>query len=108
ALALEHGRGLRFLHIDDTGIETHAITFPTQRAPEDLERAVLFVEQARKEGRKIRRDVVGGRTRYAVAGRTDDRQRFVTHLMTQPKECREIGDMVGMQVTDGDQREVAR
>ena len=29
------------------------------------------------------------------------------HLMAQPKECRQVGDMVGMQMTDGDQREIA-
>ena len=74
ALFIEHGRGLCFHHIDDTDIETHAVALRgAQRGAHHLKRAILLVEQAHKECRKIGRHVISGRTCHAPASRgTDD------------------------------------
>ena len=89
-----------------------AIVIATNRASENgptTARGPAAIEQARKEGRKIWRHVIAGRTRrHAIAGRTDDGQRFRAHLLAHPQKSRQVRDMVGMHMTDGDQRKIAQ
>src|SRR5512134_1146836 len=67
SLLIEHRRWFRFRHIHDTDLETNASPHAShrrtaQRGPEHLKGAMLCIEQATEEGRKIWHEVVPGRT----------------------------------------------
>lgn len=103
-LALEDRRCLSFRHIDDIGFEAntapggerpawYVAPLSSKRGPQHRKRAGLLDKQTPQERRKI-----GG---GIVAGGTDHGQRLLPHLVAQPEERGQIGDVVGMKMADG-------
>ena len=64
SLPVEYGRRLWFRHINDTNIEANAsalVLFATQRGAENLECAILLIEEATEERREAWCRIVAGR-----------------------------------------------
>jgi len=70
----------------------------TQRGTQHLKCADFLIEKSTEERGKI--------WRVFVAGRTDDGQRFLTTLIAQPQQGRQVGHVVGMKVAYADHPQI--
>jgi hypothetical protein len=81
-----------------TDVEGNTRSGTAQRPPQYMEGAALFIEEPPEECRKVRSSF--------VTRRAGDRKRFLSGLIAQPQEGRQVRNVIRMQMADRDQREV--
>src|SRR5690349_251944 len=97
---VEHRRCLCFSHISDRDIETNPSAQValrcTQCGSKHLKCASLLIEESTEKCGKTWCDL--------IARWTDDGQWILANLITQPQKRGQVRDMIGMKMTDSEQR----
>jgi hypothetical protein len=89
------GRG-----VDDDNVQSDALPGLTERSTEDREGAATGIEQPPEE--RIERG------KGTSARGTRNLQRLLTRQFAEPEQRRQVGDVVGMKVTDGEQGHILK
>lgn len=97
AVALQNGGGLRAGSINDDDVERRDATDTSECRSQHPEYACLLIEQLVQEGSK--RGNIG-----IPRGASDGKRGLPDEIA--PKQGRQIGNMIRMEMTDGNQREV--